>query len=71
MRYYVGGEGVAGDPRPRSRGRCGETGLAVPLLVDRYRLLVFDLPGRLIDASLAGSDRLDPYADRLDRLAAA
>ena len=41
----------------------------VPLLVDRYRLLVPDLPGHAGSTPFPAAATLDPYADRLDRLA--
>src|SRR6266540_3485627 len=65
MRYFVGGEGP---PLVLVHGLGGAasnwTELA-PLLVERHRLLVPDLPGHGRSTSLPAVSGLEPFADRV------
>jgi pimeloyl-ACP methyl ester carboxylesterase len=70
LRYYVGGEGP---PLILVHGLAGAAANWValaPLLIGRFRLLVPDLPGHAGSSPLPAAASLDPYADRLIRLAA-
>jgi pimeloyl-ACP methyl ester carboxylesterase len=69
LRYYVGGDGP---PLILVHGLAGAAanwvGVA-PLLAPRFRLLVPDLPGHAESTPLPAATTLDPFADRLARLA--
>lgn len=69
MRYYVGGEGP---PLILVHGLAGATanwaGVAARL-AGRFRLLIPDLPGHGGSTGFAAVTTLDPYADRVARLA--
>jgi 3-oxoadipate enol-lactonase len=69
LRYYVGGEGRPLILVHGLGGAAANWAEMVPLLVGRHRLLVPDLPGHAGSTPLAAAGTLDPYADRLDRLA--
>jgi pimeloyl-ACP methyl ester carboxylesterase len=69
MRYYVGGEGPPVMLVHGLGGAAANWAGVVPLLVERHRLLVPDLPGHAGSTPFAAATTLDPYADRLDRLA--
>ena len=69
LRYYVGGQGP---PLILVHGLAGAASNWVelaPRLVRRFRLLVPDLPGHAGSTPLPAAATLDPYADRLARLA--
>jgi pimeloyl-ACP methyl ester carboxylesterase len=70
LRYYVGGEGP---PLILVHGLAGAASnwiALAPLLAGRFRLLVPDLPGHAASSPLPAAASLDPFADRLVRLAA-
>ena len=69
LRYYVGGEGRPLILVHGLGGSAANWGGVVTRLVGRYRLLVPDLPGHAGSAPLAAAASLDPFSDRLDRLA--
>lgn len=69
MRYYVGGEGPPVILVHGLGGAAANWAGVVPLLVGRHRLLVPDLPGHAGSTPFPAAATLDPYADRLDRLA--
>jgi pimeloyl-ACP methyl ester carboxylesterase len=69
MRYYVGGEGPPVILVHGLGGAAANWAGVVPLLVDRHRLLVPDLPGHAGSTPFPAATTLDPYADRVDRLA--
>jgi len=69
MRYYVGGEGPPVILVHGLGGAAANWAGVVPRLVERHRLLVPDLPGHAGSTPFAAATTLDPYADRLDRLA--
>ena len=69
LRYYVGG---AGPPLILVHGLGGAASNwsgVVARLHDRFRLLVPDLPGHAGSTAFPAVTSLDPYADRLARLA--
>jgi len=69
LRYYLGGEGA---PLVLLHGLGGGATNwvdLVPLLAHRYRVLVPDLPGHGRSSPLAAAITLDPYVDRVARLA--
>jgi pimeloyl-ACP methyl ester carboxylesterase len=69
LRYYVGGEGPPLILVHGLGGAAANWAGVVPLLVARHRLLVPDLPGHAGSTPFPAATTLDPYADRLDRLA--
>jgi pimeloyl-ACP methyl ester carboxylesterase len=69
LRYYVGGEGPPLILVHGLGGAAANWAEMVPLLVDRHRLLVPDLPGHAGSPPFPAAATLDPYADRVDRLA--
>lgn len=69
LRYYVGGEGPPLLLVHGLGGAAANWAGVVPLLVGRHRLLVPDLPGHAGSTPFPAATTLDPYADRLDRLA--
>lgn len=69
MRYFVGG---AGPPLVLVHGLGGAASNwteLTPLLVERYRLLVPDLPGHGGSTALPAVSGLEPFADRVVRVA--
>jgi pimeloyl-ACP methyl ester carboxylesterase len=70
LRYYIGGEGPPVILVHGLGGAAANWAGVVPLLVERHRLLVPDLPGHAGSTPFAAATTLDPYADRLERLAA-
>ena len=69
LRYYVGGEGPPVILVHGLGGAAANWAGVVPLLVARHRLLVPDLPGHAGSTPFPAARTLDPYADRVDRLA--
>lgn len=69
LRYYVGGEGP---PLVLVHGLSGAATnwvAMVPRLVERFRVLVPDLPGHGGSSPLPAAESLDPYGNRLAELA--
>jgi pimeloyl-ACP methyl ester carboxylesterase len=69
MRYYVGGEGP---PLVLVHGLSGAATNWValaPLLAERFRVLIPDLPGHGGSAPLNGAKSLNPFADSVAELA--
>src|SRR5436305_8139476 len=65
MRYFVGGEG---SPLLLVRGLGGAASNwteLTPLLLERYRLLIPDLPGHGGSTALPAVSGLEPFADRV------
>jgi pimeloyl-ACP methyl ester carboxylesterase len=69
LRYYVGGEGPPLILVHGLGGAAANWAGVVPSLVAGHRLLVPDLPGHAGSTPFTAATTLDPYADRLDRLA--
>jgi pimeloyl-ACP methyl ester carboxylesterase len=69
MRYYVGGEGPPLILVHGLAGAAANWGEVAARLAGRFRLLIPDLPGHGGSTAFAAVTTLDPYADRVARLA--
>ena len=70
LRYYVGGEGPPVVLVHGLAGAAANWAEVAPLLTRRFRVLVADLPGHAGSTPLPAVTTLDPFVDRLARLAA-
>jgi pimeloyl-ACP methyl ester carboxylesterase len=70
LRYYVGGDGQPLILVHGLGGAAANWAEVAELLVDRFRLLVPDLPGHGASTPFPAVATLGPFADRLARLAA-